>query len=247
MQSPEAAYHQGKADVARAVAAILRGDGVDDDRVATAQAARYYRLGDAPAAEGELVAVVGVLQQLGDYLQAVPPQREGPRTRYKLRCPGSSCRKYGSGWRGHWGSAGRSRRNDVDTKRLTELMQLVAGITPGPWNSQYLYRLLRYGRVNDGSWADELLPGTCSAVPGEGDADFIAAAPTVVPELLDEVVALRNRLELAEVRVIALAREVPGLLERLADEDSRPSPEDKEQACVWATRLRGLKQQEDVG
>jgi len=59
--------------------------------------------------------------------------------------------------------------------------------TPGPWDRDGIYYLLRFGRKNDGPWDDEIEEGNW--MPDEVDADLIAAAPrlwSALEALFDE-------------------------------------------------------------
>jgi len=53
--------------------------------------------------------------------------------------------------------------------------------TPGPWDRDGIYYLLRFGRKNYGPWDDEIEEGNW--MPDEDDADLIAAAPELLAAL----------------------------------------------------------------
>jgi hypothetical protein len=60
---------------------------------------------------------------------------------------------------------------------------MAAKHTPGPWNKRALRSLLRFGEKNDGPWNDGGDDGLW--MPGEDDADLIAAAPELLEALED--------------------------------------------------------------
>ena len=53
--------------------------------------------------------------------------------------------------------------------------------TPGPWDRDGIYYLLRFGRKSYGPWDDEIEEGNW--MPDEDDADLIAAAPELLAAL----------------------------------------------------------------
>ncbi|WP_347042040.1 hypothetical protein [Brachybacterium nesterenkovii] len=80
---------------------------------------------------------------------------------------------------------------------MTRLRALADAATPGPWEFQpwstcplpsgdYKESILLANAAHDGEIVREL---------GNQDGDFIAAARTAVPDLLDEVEALRARID----------------------------------------------------
>lgn len=73
-----------------------------------------------------------------------------------------------------------------ERKRLRELVDKA---TPGPWTEEPLNALLRFGRKQDGPWCDH--DGVC---PDDADAEFIAAARTAVPALLDALERSERKL-----------------------------------------------------
>jgi len=86
---------------------------------------------------------------------------------------------------------------------ITRAETLLEGVTPGPWEWHSKYR-----RMDGESYAEVLYPGNVkcmshcyggsSTIDGDNldkDAEFIAAARTLVPELLAEVKRLREQLD----------------------------------------------------
>lgn len=75
VQTPEAAYHQGKADMARAVGAILREreSAAKEELLETAQSPTYPKLGASggKSAEMRLAELGGVLSRLASHLHPI--------------------------------------------------------------------------------------------------------------------------------------------------------------------------------
>lgn len=86
---------------------------------------------------------------------------------------------------------------------LDEISKLLGEITQGDWSESAIRSLLRHGRKNFGPWDnDEELQG--GVLPDDDDAKFIAAAPTIIRDLVERVRLLKDALteiKIGEVEV----------------------------------------------
>ncbi|OBC12162.1 hypothetical protein A5788_22250 [Gordonia sp. 852002-50816_SCH5313054-c] len=114
--------------------------------------------------------------------------------------------------------------------------RLLAGITPGPWwwTNELRQRLIAGGSEDDLSDAREIVRCAALLHPDKADAEFIAAAPQLVADLLAEVKRLEGDLQMV-ADFAGAATDVRDIVRQL-----------RAQRCVVASLSAEVKRLRDV-